>query len=72
MRLFRAILMLLLLGCAIQMEATKRALIIGIGAYPEESGWNVISGDKDIAIVEKTLLANGFKQENMFDYIITY
>ena len=65
MRLFRAILMLLLLGCAIQMEATKRALIIGIGAYPEESAWNVISGDKDIAIVEKTLLANGFKQENI-------
>jgi hypothetical protein len=57
--------MLLLLGCTIQLEATKRALIIGIGTYPEESGWNVISGDKDIAIVEKTLLANGFKQDDI-------
>lgn len=65
MRLFRAILMLLLLGCTIQLEATKRALIIGIGTYPEESGWSTISGDKDIAIVEKTLLANGFKQDDI-------
>ena len=57
--------MLLLLGCTIQLEATKRALIIGIGTYPDESGWSTISGDKDIAIVEKTLLANGFKQDDI-------
>lgn len=65
MRLLRAILMLLLLGCNIHLEATKRALVIGIGAYPVESGWNAISGDKDIAIVQETLQSNGFEQKNI-------
>ena len=40
--------------------ATRRALIIGIGDYPANSGWTKINGDKDIPMVEEMLLANSF------------
>jgi len=32
---------------------TKRALIIGIGAYPPESGWSIIHGDNDVPLIDK-------------------
>lgn len=45
----------------ISLQAEKRALIIGIGAYPDvDYGWPVIHGDNDIAFATVTLLANGF------------
>lgn len=45
--------------------AAKRALIIGIGDYPSNSGWNRINGDKDIPLVEEMLKANGFPTQNI-------
>jgi hypothetical protein len=43
------------------VQAEKRALVIGIGAYPDvDYGWPVIHGDNDIAFATGTLLANGF------------
>lgn len=45
--------------------ATRRALIIGIGDYPQETGWKKINGDKDIPLVEETLTANGFQTANI-------
>lgn len=30
---------------------TKWALVVGIGPYPQESGWNAIHGDNDIELV---------------------
>ena len=33
------------------VHATKRALIIGIGDYPESTGWAKINGDKDVVTV---------------------
>jgi hypothetical protein len=45
--------------------AHKRALIIGIGAYPPEKGWTKINGDKDIPLIEEVLLSNGFTSDNI-------
>ena len=36
--------------------------MIGIGDYPEESGWCKIHGDNDISIVTEMLEENGFEQ----------
>ncbi len=49
------------------LNATKRALVIGIGDYPAESGWRQINGDKDIPIVEDILLSNGFLRTNIVE-----
>lgn len=43
----------------------RRAVVIGIGDYPEESGWRKINGDKDIDVVVPMLLDNGFEKENI-------
>lgn len=47
--------------------ATKRALVIGIGNYPEASGWAKINGDKDLPIVRDMLLANGFQSKDIVE-----
>lgn len=48
-------------------HATKRALVIGIGSYPEASGWAKINGDKDLPIVRDMLLANGFQSKDIVE-----
>lgn len=45
--------------------ATKRALIIGIGDYPESTGWAKINGDKDVATVEHMLVSLGFDKAHI-------
>ena len=47
--------------------ATRRALVIGIGGYPAESGWKTINGDKDIPLVEDILFTNGFDKQNIIE-----
>ena len=44
---------------------TKRALVIGIGDYPKESGWTKINGNNDIEIITATLNAYGFNNPNI-------
>ncbi len=56
---------LLFVLLSISVGATRRALIIGIGDYPQETGWKKINGDKDIPLVEETLTANGFQTANI-------
>lgn len=46
---------------------TRRALVIGIGDYPAESGWTKIHGDRDIPVVKDMLAANGFDQQNIVE-----
>ncbi len=46
---------------------TRRALVIGIGDYPKESGWEKINGDKDIPLVEEMLTINGFKKADILE-----
>lgn len=67
MKRIAGILIGVLLLTATTSNATKRALVIGIGAYPEESGWKQINGDKDIPIVEDMLIANGFKKADIWE-----
>ena len=46
-------------------NAEKRALVIGIGAYPTETGWDAINGDNDIPFVMAVLADNGFSESNI-------
>ena len=62
MKLHKTLLFVLLLLCGIANAQNKRALVIGIGDYPEESGWCKIHGDNDISIVTEMLEENGFEQ----------
>ena len=62
MKLRKALLFILLWLGAIAQAQNKLALVIGIGDYPEESGWCQIHGDNDIAIVTEMLEENGFEQ----------
>lgn len=43
----------------------KKALLIGIGDYPSESGWNKIHGHNDVEIIRHTLIKQGFQNENI-------
>lgn len=55
-----------LLLLSICVNAEHRALIIGIGAYPDvDYGWPVIHGDNDIVFAKTMLVANGFKVGNI-------
>lgn len=51
------------------VHATKRALIIGIGDYPESTGWAKINGDKDVVTVEQMLISKGFLKANIVKLI---
>lgn len=44
---------------------TRHALLIGIGDYPEESGWNIIHGNNDITIIKSALIRQGFSSEKI-------
>lgn len=63
----RNITLLVLALCFIvpSMHATKRALVIGVGAYPESTGWKAINGDKDIPVVTAMLNDNGFQSQDI-------
>ena len=47
----------------------KRALLIGIGDYPTECGWNKIHGQNDVTIIRNTLLIQGFSTHNIHTLI---
>lgn len=56
----------LLIFASVSLGAQQRhALLIGIGNYPEDSGWPSIHGDNDIHIVKELLLKQGFAEENI-------
>lgn len=61
----RPILILAALFTILSLGATRRALVIGIGTYPAESGWRTINGDRDIPLVQETLAANGFDAKHI-------
>lgn len=48
------IFLMLLLSC-IRIYPLNRALLIGIGNYPKESGWVPISSENDISLLNNTL-----------------
>jgi len=62
MRPHKTLLFIFLLLSGLVNAQNKMALVIGIGDYPEESGWCKIHGDNDISIVTEMLEVNGFEQ----------
>ena len=55
---------ILFLSLAAQAQ-NKVALVVGIGDYPQESGWCTIHGDNDIPIVVEMLENNGFGNDDI-------
>ncbi len=55
---------ILLLGCLFAtrfaIAAERWAIVVGIGNYPQSSGWRPINGDKDLDLVVPMLKKNGF------------
>lgn len=43
----------------------KLALLVAVGNYPTESGWQKINSGNDVDIVKKALLAQGFPEANI-------
>lgn len=43
----------------------KRALIVAIGSYPENSGWNKLSSANDARLMRMILIQQGFKDSNI-------
>lgn len=57
---------IILLLASISTAAQNRyALLIGIGDYPQDSGWNKIHGDNDVSIIKTLLLEQGFLDDNI-------
>ena len=48
---------------------SRYALLIGIGDYPEGSGWNKIHGNNDISLIKSTLIRQGFSEESIMQLI---
>lgn len=62
----RFVTVILLFSLMLQAYGQNRhALLIGIGNYPQESGWAVIHGDNDVFIIKQLLLEQGFEEENV-------
>lgn len=62
----KRILLLILLVLPVCLTAQNRyALLIGIGDYPPDSGWNKIHGDNDVTIIKTLLLEQGTIADNI-------
>jgi hypothetical protein len=64
MKYFWVLLLLMFKLPAVEGQ-TRRALIVGIGAYPDESGWNKIHGDNDVPLIKIALTHKGFITKNI-------
>ena len=61
----------MILGC-LSVCAKNTALLIGIGNYnTKSSGWSIIHGNNDVALLEAKLKANGFSVSNLVDHKAT-
>ena len=63
----RIICLLLLFGPVFLAAQQRHALLIGIGAYPEDSGWQAIHGDNDIPLIRGFLVRQGFPEDNIIE-----
>lgn len=58
----RSLIALFIFLLSFPVFAANRALIVGIGKYDRvKTGWNVIHGDNDVALLKPWLLNRGFK-----------
>ena len=56
---------LIIFSTFVASAQNKLALLIGIGEYPQESGWSTIHGDNDVAIIKDLLVGQDFKEHNI-------
>ena len=61
----RCFVIILLLASICTAAQNRYALLIGIGDYPQDSGWNKIHGDNDVSIIKTLLLEQGFVEGNI-------
>lgn len=61
----RCFVIILLLATICTAAQNRYALLIGIGDYPQDSGWNKIHGDNDVSIIKTLLLEQGFVEGNI-------
>jgi metacaspase-1 len=66
---FFLIVVFLVFGLHVVEAQTKRAIIIGIGTYPVESGWGTIHGDNDVPLISSALITRGFVPANIHSLI---
>lgn len=68
LKLYRHILLIFLLLFAYNaLGQTRYALLIGVGNYPEGSGWNTIHGNNDVAVIKSALIRQGFSEGAMIE-----
>ena len=68
----RLLIFLFSLVASVSLYATNRALLVGIGSYDTEAtGWSVIHGNNDIALLEPKLKAKGFTVITLSDKYAT-
>lgn len=60
---------LLFFSCVVMNAQERRALLIGIGDYPTEYGWNKIHGQNDVNIIRKTLIKQGFQADSITELV---
>ena len=69
-KIWKSILLVFILLLANNAWGQSRyALLIGIGDYPEGSGWNKIHGNNDISLIKSTLIRQGFSEESIMQLI---
>ena len=51
--------------CVFAYGGDKRALIVAIGSYPANSGWNKLSSANDARLMRTILLQKGFEDKNI-------
>ena len=61
---------LLLLFCTVSFssalgQSNRHALLVGVGNYPENSGWRNLSSVNDLTLIENTLMDQGFSSSNI-------
>lgn len=66
MRRFALIILVMLLCLGLQVKARNRALIIGIGHYPDDSGWHELSSVNDVELL-KSVLEPAFSLQTLID-----
>jgi len=65
MKNIKLILIILFIALPYMIRAEKKALLVGIANYPEESKWGKINADNDIGIITPGLMKQGFHKENI-------
>lgn len=62
----RNLILLLFLLLSVPLHAsTQRALLIGVGDYPEAGAWEKISAENDLVHLQKALVFRGFNPQNI-------